>query len=161
MSYLARFDAERKGRDADDDERAVVLVEGGVERDTGSAKRRERRQRLTGVGLEVGAALKLESERGLRPCVHDQHRLQSIELILVRGDVGARAQAGLLLAREECEADGATWRHSEGLQNARGFEHGCDPRPVVVGALGRVPRVEVGADQYQRRLSMRRPVDRR
>ena len=64
---LARFDAERKGRDADDDERAVVLVEGGVERDTGSAKRREWRQRLAGVGLEVGAAMKLESERALWP----------------------------------------------------------------------------------------------
>lgn len=35
---IARFDTERKGGNTCDEERGVVLVEGGVERDTGGAK---------------------------------------------------------------------------------------------------------------------------
>ena len=66
---LARFDAERKGWDADDNERAVVLVESGIERDAGSAERGERCQRLTGVRLEVGShcSTRTSSERRLFP----------------------------------------------------------------------------------------------
>ena len=124
----------------------------------GRAEGRQRRERLLHGRLEVRPPVELDAARLPGAGVHDEHGAQPVELLLVRRDVGARAERGLLLAREEREPDRAPRREAERLQDPRRLEHGGHARAVVVGALRRVPRVEVRADEHD--LVLRAPPGR-
>jgi hypothetical protein len=123
----------------------MVPVERSVDVDAARAERRDARQQLAHAGLGVRAPLQLYP-RGL-PAPESMTRTgaQLVELLLVLRDVRARAETRLLLAEEEREADRAARLHSQSFENARRVHERGDARAVVVGALCRVPRVEVRA----------------
>ena len=102
----------------------MILIEARVLRQPSRVERLQRLQDPTDRGFEVGPAMQAESSRDARSLVHDQDRVDPIELCIVRIHVRMRSENGLLLPAEENESDRPPTTNAERLKYSRGLQHG-------------------------------------
>ena len=72
-----------------------------------------------------------KAQRLLRAGIRNQSGPVVVDLIFVQVDVGARTEAGLLLAGKECETDGRLGLDAQGFQNAGGLQNLSYPGAIV------------------------------